>query len=161
MKTIEQDIFEGTYDYLIHCCNLYHTWGGGFVVPLRKKYPEAFEADLATEYGSANKFGGYSFAVVNEGKTIVVNLYAQWGVGNNGDPLKRNAKYDALYDSIYRLCQDLVKNDTKDKVTIAVPYLICCGLAGGKEEIVLAILQSIENTFPKVEFNLYKLPERS
>lgn len=161
MKTIEKDIFDGEYDYLIHCCNLYHTWGSGFVVPLKKKWPEAFQADLDTPRGEPNKLGYFSVAVVNHGKTMIINLYAQKGIGNNGDPLSRNASYDALYDSVYRLCKDISANDAKEKVSIAVPYLICAGLAGGKESIVLAILEEIEKTFPKVEFHLYKLPSKA
>jgi hypothetical protein len=157
MKTIEADIFTGEYDYLVHVANLFHTWGGGFVVPLKKKYPDAYQADLATPKGESNKLGCYSSAVVNDGKLIVVNLYAQMGIGNDGNPLNRNLQYDFLYDCLYRLCEQITEEEEKEKVIIGVPSLIGCGRAGGSERIVLAILADIEEKFPKVEFNVYKL----
>ena len=157
MTTIKADIFTGEYDYLIHVCNLFHTWGGGFVVPLKKHYPEAYQADLSTPKGDSSKLGGYSSAVVKDGKLTVVNLYAQMGIGNDGDPLNRNLQYDFLYDAIYRLCSEIAEHDEKERVVIGVPYLIGCGLAGGVEKIVLAILYDIECKFlPKIEFCLYK-----
>jgi hypothetical protein len=79
------------------------------------------------------------------------------GIGNDGNPLNRNLQYDFLYDCLYRLCEQITEEEEKEKVIIGVPYLIGCGLASGEPKIVLAILENIEEKFPKVEFNIYKL----
>lgn len=158
MKTIIGDIFDGEMDYLIHCANLFHTWEAGFVLPLRKLYLEAYLADKASPKGDSLKLGLYSYAVVKGGKMTVVNLYAQMGIGNDGDPLNRNLQYDFLFDALYRLCAQIQENDTKDKVVIGSPE-IGCGLAGGRIRIVSAIFEELESMFPKIEFHLYKLPQ--
>lgn len=157
MKTIQADIFTGEWDAIGHCANLYHTWGAGIVVPLKKKYHQAFVADRATPYGDSKKLGFFSFADVEEKR--IYNLYAQVGIGNDGKPLNRNCQYDFLFDSLYQACDHLVENPIveKEKYVFALPYLIGCGLASGKEKIVLAIIEEVEKCFPKVEFNLYKL----
>lgn len=150
MKTIQGDIFKGEWDILIHCANLYHTMGAGVARIIKEKYPEAFDADLKTFYGDETKLGTFSYAQTKD-KRIIVNLYAQKGIGNDGNPLNRNLQYDYLYDSLYSLCRKITR-----QTVIGVPYLIGCGLAGGSENIVLSILQDIENNFKLVTFHLFK-----
>lgn len=152
MKIIKQDVFDGEWDILVHVCNLYHKWGAGIVIPIGKLYPEAYRADLETSYGDETKLGSFSYASIGEGKKIV-NLYAQISIGNNGDPLNRNLRYDALYDALYRLCK-LVSKPT----IIGVPDMIGCGLAGGRREIVLAILGDLEHYFHNVNFHIFQKP---
>lgn len=150
MKIIQGDIFKGEWDILIHCCNIYHTMGAGIAKVIKKKYPEAFSADLETPFGDETKLGTFSYAQTPDQK-FIVNLYAQRGMGNDGTPLNRNLQYDFLYDALYRLCRKVTK-----QTIIGVPYLIGCGLAGGSEKIVLAILEEMENNFQLVTFNLFK-----
>lgn len=151
MKHIKQDIFEGWWDILVHVCNLYHMWGAGIVVPIKKRFPEAYQADLESPKGDIQKLGYYSCADI--GKVKIVNLYAQRGIGNDGSPLNRNLLYDKLYDALYRLCLTI-----HQPTVIGVPDMIGCGLAGGKREIVLAILQSLEYDFPDIEFHIFTKP---
>lgn len=157
MRIVEADLFSGEMDVICHCANLHGVWGAGFVLPLKKRYPEAYQADLATLKGDNSKLGFYSSAVVNGGKLTIVNLYAQMGIGNDGNPLNRNAQYDFLFDALYRLCSDISEKAEKEKTIIGCPE-ICCGLAGGRPRIVYAIIEEVEKMFPKVEFHLYKLP---
>ena len=157
MKIIHGDIFEGQWDAMGHCANLHHTWGAGIVIPLRKKFLKAYEADLLTQKGSRAKLGSFSYADV--GNQRIYNLYGQVGIGNNGHPLDRNCQYDFIFDSLYLSCQHL--NDTAKewknrKIIYALPQ-IACGLAGGKISIIGAIIQEVENDWPNIEFNLYKL----
>jgi O-acetyl-ADP-ribose deacetylase (regulator of RNase III) len=154
MKIIKQDIFEGQWDVLIHCCNLYHIWGAGIVVPIKRKFPEAFDADLKTSKGDLNKLGEYSLAY--SGGRRIANLYAQIGIGNRGHPLDRNFRYDYFYDALFKLCEDLPKEPNK-KLVVAVPDMVGCGLAGGDRQIVTTILDRIEHRFSeKVEFHVFQ-----
>jgi O-acetyl-ADP-ribose deacetylase (regulator of RNase III) len=154
MKMIKQDVFKGQWDILIHCCNLYHVWGAGIVVPIKKMFPEAFAADLDTAKGDPNKLGEYSLA--RSGDKQIANLYAQVGIGNRGHPLDRNFRYDHFYDALFKLCEDSPEK-TNEKLVIAVPDMVGCGLAGGDRRIVLAILEQIENRFfDKVEFHIFQ-----
>jgi hypothetical protein len=157
VKIIQGDIFEGRWDVMGTCTNLYHTWGAGIVVPLKKIYPAAYQADLATLKSDTNKLGNFSFADV--GHRRIYNLYGQVGIGNNGMPLDRNCQYDFIFDSLYRSCYHLT--DTKKewqnrKIIYALPAL-GSGLAGGRLSIIEAIIQEVENCWPNIEFHLYKL----
>lgn len=154
MKKIKGDIFEGSWDVLFHCANIYCTWGAGFVVPLKKKYPAAYEADLATKKGDENKFSYFSFA--NAKNQRIYNLYAQIGIGNDGHPVNRNLQYDFLFNSIYGMLEHLAVEFPDKKLVIACPK-IGAGLAGGDWHIIKAILESIELKFPKIEFHVYYL----
>jgi O-acetyl-ADP-ribose deacetylase (regulator of RNase III) len=153
VKFVEKDIFEGEYDYLIHCCNLYHKFGAGIAKKIKKRYPQAFEADRKTQYGDGRKLGTLSHAHVKDGDFLIVNIYAQTGIGNDGNALNRNLSYDALYNALYKLCFSIY---FQESATIGVPDMIGCGLAGGERSIVLAILESLEKRFENVEFHIYR-----
>jgi len=157
MKIINGDIFKGEWDALGHCCNLFHTWGAGIVVPIKKLYPEAYVADLATSKNSQNKLGDFSFADVKQKR--IYNLYGQVGIGNDNKPLNRNCQYDFIFNALYRACDHIVANPIVEgeKTIFALPA-IGCGLAGGRLSIIEAIIQEVEKDFVEfVEFNLYKL----
>ena len=151
MKTIQGYIFDGDWYVLIHCCNLYHVWGGGIVIPIKKRFPCAYEADLKTKKGDADKLGSFTVGFCED--RIIANLYAQIGIGNDGNPLNRNLRYDCLYDSLYRLCEFL---GSRGPTIIGVPDLIGCGLAGGNRDIVIAILKDIERLFNHVSFHIFR-----
>jgi O-acetyl-ADP-ribose deacetylase (regulator of RNase III) len=153
MKTINEDIFDGEYDYLIHCCNLYHKFGAGIAKEIKKRYPQAFKADRTTAFGDVSKLGRYSYAYVEDGEFLIMNIYAQNGLGNDGNPLNRNLSYDALYNALYELCNC---SHFQEPAIIGVPDMIGCGLAGGERSIVLAIMESLEKRFGNVEFHIYR-----
>jgi O-acetyl-ADP-ribose deacetylase (regulator of RNase III) len=156
MKEIKGDLFEGEMDILATCCNSYCVMGAGIAKQLKQRYPEAYEADLATKVLGDNKLGSYSNIRSHDGKLIIVNLYGQIGIGNDGDPLNRNAQYDLLFDALYRLAVKVTKVRPNQKIVIGVPKL-GAGLAGGAWRIIEAILLTIEEMFPDIEFHVYSL----
>jgi len=157
MKEIKGNLFDGEYDILAHCANSYCTFGAGVARQIKDRYPQAFTADLATKGLGDNKLGTYSQAVVNGGKLTIVNIYGQVGIGNDGDPLNRNAQYDLLFDALCLLAIRETKARPNQKIVIGVPDMMGCGLAGGSRRIVVAILLTIEEMFPDIEFHVYSL----
>jgi O-acetyl-ADP-ribose deacetylase (regulator of RNase III) len=157
MKIINGDIFKGEWDALGHCCNLFHTWGAGIVIPIKKLYPEAYKSDCETESGDLSKLGSFTYA--DCGAKRIYNLYGQVGIGNDGKPLNRNCQYDFIFDALYKACEDIVYNPiVEDGKTIFALPAIGCGLAGGRLSIIEAIIQEVEKDFAEhIEFNLYKL----
>jgi O-acetyl-ADP-ribose deacetylase (regulator of RNase III) len=155
MKEIKGNLFDGEYDILAHCANAYCTFGAGVAKQIKQRYPEAYEADLATKDLKDSKLGFYSVTDVNDGKLTIVNIYGQIGIGNDGDPLNRNVQYDLLFDAFYRLAVKITKTRPTENVVIGVPML-GCGLAGGVWRIVEAILLTIEEMFPHIQFHVYK-----
>lgn len=139
---VKGDIFEGEWDYLVHCANCYHTMGGGIAKVIASHWPEVLEADKET-VKDESKIGTYSEADVGGRK--VINLYGQSGIGNNGSPLERNARYDAIYNGLYLLFQEVSINDKGAE--IAIPAGMACGLAGGSWKVVKAIIQDLQEMF--------------
>lgn len=146
-------------DAAVHCVNLYHTFGSGIALAIGRKYPEVYEADKLTPYDDETKLGYFSKAAIDGGKWIY-NLYAMWGLGNNGHPLGRNLSYDHFYNGVYRICEDA--EDTlllHDTIKIGLAYGTGCVRAGGSWHVVESILWDIEAQFPHIEFVIYELEE--
>lgn len=161
MKTHKGNIFEAEWNGMVHCCNLYRTMGAGIAAQVKKLYPTAYLADKATFYGRNDKLGHFSHAFVGNvqksAEVDIFNLYAQKGVGNNGDPMERNLQYDHLLDGMIRICDFIrYQEDIDDFYSLAMPE-IGCGLAGGNPKIVYSILEYVESMFPNIEFNIYAL----
>lgn len=140
---VEGDIFEGKWDYMIHCANCYHAMKSGIAATISRDYPEAVEADNKT-IKDESKIGTFSEACLADGRRII-NLYGQSGIGNDGHPLNRNARYDAIYNGLFLLFET-IKNE-KDGAEVAIPHGMCCGLAGGEWDIVEAIIKSLQKRF--------------
>lgn len=140
---------------MAHCANLYHTMGAGIARQIAKRFPEAVVADRNTVKGDT-KLGGYSVGILQDSRRIY-NLYAQIGIGNNGTVLNRNLRYDALADSLWRVMEEIDLFVTDEKLTLAIPWGIGCGLAGGNFDIVSSILSSLDKEFDKVNIAVYKL----
>jgi hypothetical protein len=159
MKQIDGDIFLGEWNGMVHCANLYHTMGGGIARIIHRDYPEAYEADCATKRSDPSKLGHFSRAnIERDGNYFdIFNLYGQMGMGSDGKPMNRNARYDAIHDGVWRICEFLLALYPNEKYTLAFPYKMASDLAGGDWNIVSAILQSIESHFPNIEFHIYKL----
>lgn len=160
MKLIEGDLLEGDWDVAMHCCNCHCVMGSGVAYFLQKKWPIVSKEDDKTKGVDADKkLGLFTLAEISSNR-FVVNLYAQRGIGNNGDPLDRNVRYDDLYDSVYRSLTLLKQSNVEFKlrtVTVGIPYLMGCCRAGGTWEIVDAILRDIESKIEGVEFVVYRL----
>lgn len=126
------------WDTVVHCANLYHTFGAGIARQIAAKYPWADKADKTTIQGDLEKLGTFSIGVSPEKDKRIVNLYGQKGIGNNGHPLKRNVRYDHLYDGFYLLFERAAKENWK----VAIPYKVASDLAGGDWNIVESIIKS-------------------
>lgn len=155
MKIIKGDIFNGQWSALFHCCNTQCTWGAGFAPQLKKRFPSAFGADLKTNYMGEDKLSLYTFA--DCGGKRIYNLYAQVGIGNDGNPLNRNLQYDYLFDSMFRMLHHYKETCPSQSVRIVASPLVGGGLASGNREIILTIMQEVFKLYPQFEHHLYEL----
>lgn len=160
MLTIKQgNLLDSDSKFIAHCANVHCTMGAGIALALANKWPEVAAADKTTEHTAiCNKYGRYSRADLPDGRAVY-NLYAQVGVGNDGTPLNRNAKYDLLFDTLYRASQDaqiILDQDGQERGTMGLPWL-CAGLAGGRRSIVRAIVGEIDLLFENIDYTIYEL----
>lgn len=130
--------------HLLHQCNLYHTFGSGLALQIKKKYPAAYEADRKTVFGDRRKLGGFSFI---PGPPAIFNLYSQKGLGGQD----RQTSYDAL-DVGLRLVDTYLRENlahrVADRPILGVPYKLGSGLANGAWPIVEAILNDVFTDAP-------------
>lgn len=137
MKIIYGDLIklgkDGTFDVIIHGCNIFNTQGKGIALSMKRTFPTAYAADLATIKGDRTKLGNYTSADIQIGTHIltVVNAYTQaeyWGSGVKLD-------YDALTDVFNK-----IKKDFSGK-RIAFP-MIGAGLAKGNWDRISTIIDT-------------------
>ena len=146
-------------DFVCHCANTECIMGAGVALAVKKAWPEAYDADLATKKQTPEeKLGHYSKAELPSGK-VVYNLYAQVALGNDGTLLRRNIRYDLLLDSLYRAsldAQEILKEKGKTKGVMAMPWM-GCGLAGGDTEIVHSVVRKISLLFDSIDYIICEL----
>jgi O-acetyl-ADP-ribose deacetylase (regulator of RNase III) len=140
MRTISGDLIAlanaGHFDVIAHGCNCFHTMGGGLAAQIRRHFPEAYEADLATPHGDQAKLGTCSFALVErEGvRFTVVNAYTQFAPSMGGG-------VDVDYDAVHAAMRWLKTRHAGAR--IGLPQ-IGAGLAGGDwariERIIAEVL---------------------
>lgn len=148
MKVTEGDLIQlalaGEFDVIIHGCNCFCTMGAGIALSIKRVFPEAYQADLATESGDRSKLGTISWAThIREGRElIIVNGYTQYHWKGRGVKVD----YEAV-DNVFKLVQQEFTGKR-----IGYPA-IGAGLAGGDwqkiEEIIREALAGEDHTFVK------------
>lgn len=128
---LEQD----DINVIIHQANCHHTMGSGIAAAIKKKYPEAYAADLKTGFGDISKMGTYSKAITKDGKRIL-NLYSQFNFGYG----KRHTDYNAMANGMALIRKDILAAPNKSKLVLGMPYKIGSALGGGSWRVVEAII---------------------
>lgn len=130
----------------MHQCNCFCTWGKGVAVAMKKAFPEAFEADKAT-MPDKWKAGGFSYAEIERpnpmGVKYVFNLYGQINYGYGKQPTDYK-----LLQSAFERALEFLNKVYANQCSIAIPYLIGCGLGKGNPQRVIEI---IDNAIAKYE----------
>ena len=134
MKYIKGDLIKlaliGNFEVIAHGCNCMCTMGAGIAKTIKSEFPEAYQADCATEKGDKNKLGICSFATckTENGFCDVVNAYTQYDYRGKGVLVE----YDAV-----RSCMKWLKKKYSGK-KIGLPK-IGAGLAKGDWNIIESI----------------------
>jgi O-acetyl-ADP-ribose deacetylase (regulator of RNase III) len=120
---------------ICHICNDVGAWGAGFVLALSKRWSEPEEA--YREMPKSELMLGNVMLVPVETDISVANMIAQHGVQPSSEGLAP-IRYGAV-----RVCLASV-NDVayRTKATLHMPR-IGCGLAGGRWEDILRILEEV------------------
>ena len=150
MKTVRGDLLilaaDGAFDVIVHGCNCQCQMGKGIALDIKRQFPEAYAADLATAKGDRAKLGTFSMAeVASSGLSFfIVNAYTQFHW--RGDGVK--ADYDAIRSVMRAIAARF------PGCRIAYPK-IGAGLAGGDWSVISGIideeLAGLDHTY--VEFS--------
>lgn len=145
---------------IAHCCNCQVNMGSGIAPQIRLAFPWAWEADQETEKGDTKKLGSFSvgdpYATGYNDGPLVYNLYGQFGYGKRRYG-GRDLNYDALYDALVGMANDLQGIDPGDHEMLPVGLpMLGAGLAGGDWDIIEMM---IKKTLVAVGYHviIYKL----
>lgn len=140
---IDTNLLEYELDGILHQANCFHTMGGGIAFQIKKKYPEAYEADCNTKYGDREKLGTFSLAILPSNYHIY-NLYGQFDIG-----FGRKTNYEAVTRGLEVIHAHAKESGLKK---IGMPRFMGCRLGGGDWRIVKAI---VDVEFENSELDLY------
>jgi len=161
IKIIEGNILNATEDIICHQVNCRGKMGSGLAKQIRNKYPNVYESYVKLvnwqkeEYNKGlakNKslLGNIQFVDCSDGK-VIANLFGQEGYGRD----KQYTDYTALRKSLESLYETVTCDyNTLYGKSIAIPYNLGCGLAGGNWNIVYEMIKQI---FYNYEITIYKL----
>ena len=151
VKEFVGDILQSNEEIIIHQVNCKGVMGGGIALQIKNKYPEVYEDyhnlclsnNSNPNKRSSDLLGNIKVCKCNDGRTII-NLFAQDGYGRT----KCQTDYEALDKCLTKVGEEFIGK------TIAIPYKMSCGLAGGDWEIVKGI---IADRLVDCEVHIYKL----
>lgn len=140
------DLLKAKEDILVHQVNIQGNMGGGVAKQIATQYPKVeseYRRYCNNKHYDYNLLRGTVDLTQEDGKYIA-NMFSQ--------DENFNTDYEAM-----EIALDKIKEYAKqEKLTVAMPYGIGCGIANGKWEIVFEI---IYNVFKGYEVVLYRLEE--
>lgn len=137
IRVIDGDLFDTAAPIICHQVNCQGKMGSGVAKQIREKYPTAYRQYVnicADKKGDPSALLGTAQFVYGTDR-IVVNMFAQNKYG-----------YDkALYTSYmaFTACLQNIARQVAPGETIAMPYKIACGLAGGDWNVVYKLIENV------------------
>lgn len=140
VKIYNGDITKCKADIIAHQVNCQFVMGGGVALALRKRWPVVYNKylELRNLYTNkpSNKFLGICQIIEVDQNRYVANLFGQDKLGYG----KCYTNYAALEQALKELAWQVEYMELK---TIAFPWLMSCGLAGGDWNIVKPLIEKI------------------
>lgn len=147
---INGNILDATTDVIAHQVNCQGVMGAGLAKQIRDKWPNVFThyKDYCNrntdEWGSIKDLLG-SCQIIEFPDKYIANLFGQDKYGRD----KRYTNYDAIYTALNNLAVQMMDNGIE---SVAFPYGMSCGLAGGDWRIIMTMIECVfENTNIRIE----------
>ena len=145
-KVIDGDLLNTQAKYICHQVNCKGRMGSGVAKQIRAKYPEVYTAYV--KEANADMLGIPQFVQCYDGK-VIINMFAQQSYGYDG---RQYTSYEA-----FAKCLDLMSHIIPAGETIAMPFMIGCGLGGGSWKIIADLI--IEKLCEKYTVEFWRLPK--
>jgi len=159
IKVVRGDILEHKEDLLMHQVNCVATKFHGLSKQVFTKYPKAnlYETRRKAQIGNGRFHGRDEAGTIEVYEDYgVINLIAQYYPGvSKYESDSKEKRYRWFISCIYNVCTYF---DDR-KISIAFPYRIGCGLAGGDWKKYLECLERYNKKFENVKFVMYRRDE--
>ena len=143
------DLTEANEKYIVHQCNCTTKSAKGLAATIFRKFPYA---DVYNVIGNRNDIPGTIKVMGNGQKNrYVINLFGQIA-GGKPKPNKESAEQRLQY---FRAGLQKI-SEIQNLESVAFPYLIGCGLAGGDWNLYLNEIQNFANNV-NAKVSIYKL----
>ncbi|EGD80553.1 swarming motility protein YbiA [Salpingoeca rosetta] len=145
------DLLKATEQCIAHQCNAVSTYAKGLSKVIFSRYPQA---DLYTkQHKQASKKSKPGTTQFHAGKPhCVINMVAQRSPGRPRASETAEQRLEWFKECLAKIAAN------KDIESVAFPYMIGCGLAGGKWEDYKAAIASFAARNPHIQVAIYKLP---
>lgn len=147
VKIVEGNLLDAAEKILAHQVNCKGIMGGGVAFQLKKRFP-----GLSYSYNTFCFSNNYNpefllgeCQLVHHGDKIIANLFGQDGTSR--------AKCMTQYDKLRKCLENLNRYCMTTGFSVAMPYGIGCGLAGGDWNIVYPMICEV---FKEVDVTLYR-----
>lgn len=148
IKEVKGDLLQAIENIIGHQVNCQGVMGLGLAAKIKNKYPQAYKMyKTVTKFNDPQSLLGISLIVKVDENKYVANLFGQLNYGRNK---KQYTDYEALNKALIELKEYALNNN----LTVALPYGLGCGLAGGDWSIVRNL---IDKTFKDYEVTIYKI----
>jgi len=138
-----RDLLEADENIICHQVNTYSTMGGGLALQVAKKYPQVEKEYKEFCNGfKGNLLGKYQACRIAN-KKYIVNCFTQ-------------DKFNTDYEALEQVFTGLLESCKENNFTIAIPYMMGCGIAEGNWNKVTEILGKLSNEY-EIDINVYKL----
>jgi O-acetyl-ADP-ribose deacetylase (regulator of RNase III) len=147
IKIVEGNILNAIEDVRCQQVNCQGVMGAGLALQVKNKYLEVYNEYIKTckQTSPQKLLGSVQYIECHDGY-IFANLFGQLNYG-------KGQQY-TLYSALKNCLEYVHDRAKKYEETVAIPYGIGCGLAGGDWEIVYKMIESI---FSDYEVTIYKL----
>lgn len=150
LEIVQGNLLEAEENLICHQVNCRGVMGTGLALALKTKYPKIYiEYRNLCTFNSIDKLIGSAQIVEVDSNKYIVNLFGQVNYGRGIVHTNYNALQRAL-NSTFQFAHEF-------NYSIAIPYNLGCGLAGGDWTEVLSIIQRECINFPDISVKLYKL----
>ena len=147
IKIINGNLLNATEQVIGHQVNCMGYMGAGVALQLRNKHPDMYNTYKLRCISDNLCLGNTHLYQIDNGQYIA-NIFGQHKIGRG-----RQTNYGSLGLAIHDLKKQM---NEKELTSLALPYMMGCGLGGGSWDIVYGI---IENCFENSEIDvaLYKI----
>jgi O-acetyl-ADP-ribose deacetylase (regulator of RNase III) len=144
------NLLDAQTDVIAHQVNCQGVMGSGVAKQIREKWTNVYTAyraeyDLFTDLNKP-LLGNCQLVQINDNQ-YVANLFGQNYYGKDG---KRYTSYDAIYEALTSLRQQMTNDNLK---SLAIPFHMSCDRGGADWKVLIAMLCSVfEETDISIEF---------
>lgn len=133
IEVINANILTAKEDIIIHQVNCKGVMGAGLAKAIKEKYPLCYQKyrEVCANNKPNELLGKNQILKMSDGK-IIINMFSQLNYGTD----KKHTQYDTLKECLYKVYIYAKVNG----LTVAIPYKLGCGLAGGSWPIVSNII---------------------